>query len=202
MTVSLGFTADNPFSPGVTAAAIAAASAIWRPYGIVIEADDVRKYGRDARQRARLTIMRATHPIDRTSVENALAAVPFGADGNPYPRIEVYADALQVMMETVVWLGMPPHRWPSLWWEELTGRVLGRVLAHEIGHYLLRLKGHEDLGLMRPVHQMKDFADPSSNAFRLTRRNLSRLATAMEWEATIAPTDVTRSCPGRRDSRR
>ena len=99
MTVSLGFTADNPFSPTVTAAAIAEASAIWRPYGIVIEADDVRKYGRDARQRARLTIMRATHPIDRTSVENALAAVPFGADGNPYPRIEVYADALQVIAE-------------------------------------------------------------------------------------------------------
>lgn len=32
----------------------------------------------------------------------------------------------------------------------LTQRVLGRVLAHEIGHHLLPAKGHSSTGLMRP----------------------------------------------------
>lgn len=33
--------------------------------------------------------------------------------------------------------------------EELTARAIGRVAAHELGHHLLQLAGHQDHGLMR-----------------------------------------------------
>jgi hypothetical protein len=129
IAVSLKFT-DNPFSRGITTAAVAEAAAIWRPYGVNVEAIGTEEFRPVGQTRAHLAVVFRTHPFDHASRENALAGVPFDAEGNPAPRIEVYVDELQVMMETIDWLGIPLDRWPTGWWEEVTGRVLGRVLAH------------------------------------------------------------------------
>jgi len=40
--------------------------------------------------------------------------------------------------------------------DRLFGRVLGRALAHEIGHFLLRRQGHSSKGLMRAQQQVPD----------------------------------------------
>ncbi len=47
------------------------------------------------------------------------------------------------------------------------GLVLGRAVAHEIGHYLLRTKTHAPRGLMRAAIDAQEFADPKSRTFRL-----------------------------------
>jgi hypothetical protein len=49
--------------------------------------------------------------------------------------------------------------------ETLIGRALGRGLAHELGHYLLRTRAHTSRGLMRP-------AWTSDDSFALTRVGL------------------------------
>jgi hypothetical protein len=41
------------------------------------------------------------------------------------------------------------QEWPARAREELIGRALGRVLAHELGHYILAWRGHAATGLMR-----------------------------------------------------
>ena len=59
------------------------------------------------------------------------------------------------------------------------GVVLGRAVAHEIGHYLLQSSSHADRGLMRAEIDAREFADPRSSAFRLdttAQAQLARLA--------------------------
>ena len=47
------------------------------------------------------------------------------------------------------------------------GVVLGRAVAHEIGHYLLATATHADSGLMRAAIDAREFADPGARTFTL-----------------------------------
>jgi hypothetical protein len=51
--------------------------------------------------------------------------------------------------------------------ERRLGVVLGRVLAHEIGHYLLDTETHARIGLMRPQFSAHEFSDLREDAFAL-----------------------------------
>ena len=62
------------------------------------------------------------------------------------------------------------------------GVVLGRAVAHEIGHYLLRTSTHANGGLMRANIHAHEFADVRSRSFRLDNQaqaHLAKLATAL-----------------------
>ncbi|RPI56629.1 MAG: hypothetical protein EHM55_04705 [Acidobacteria bacterium] len=51
--------------------------------------------------------------------------------------------------------------------ERRLGVVLGRALAHEIGHYLLDTHTHARIGLMRPQFSALEFTDPRDGIFAL-----------------------------------
>jgi hypothetical protein len=51
--------------------------------------------------------------------------------------------------------------------DQLLSRALGRVLAHEIGHFLLRFPAHAAAGLMAAQHTVDDLTDPSRLSFQL-----------------------------------
>jgi hypothetical protein len=52
--------------------------------------------------------------------------------------------------------------------QQWTGRMLGRALAHEIVHYLLRSPLHTPTGLMRATHSVEAFVGRDRSAFRLS----------------------------------
>ena len=56
------------------------------------------------------------------------------------------------------------------------GVVLGRAVAHEIGHYLLATNTHSPYGLMRASIDAREFADLRTGTFRLDREALAHLA--------------------------
>ena len=56
------------------------------------------------------------------------------------------------------------------------GLVLGRAVAHEIGHYLLQTNVHSEHGLMRATIDAREFADPHAMTFRLDEEARARLA--------------------------
>jgi hypothetical protein len=56
------------------------------------------------------------------------------------------------------------------------GIVLGRAVAHEIGHYLLQTNTHAGDGLMRARIQTEEFVDLRRAAFRLDRAAAAHLA--------------------------
>jgi hypothetical protein len=57
------------------------------------------------------------------------------------------------------------------------GVVLGRAVAHEIGHYLLDSNSHSSYGLMRASIDAREFADLRTGAFRLDPESQAYLAT-------------------------
>ena len=56
------------------------------------------------------------------------------------------------------------------------GVVLGRAVAHELGHYLLQSNAHSPYGLMRASIDAREFADLRTGAFRLDRESQAYLA--------------------------
>jgi hypothetical protein len=56
------------------------------------------------------------------------------------------------------------------------GVVLGRAVAHEIGHYLLQTNEHAQYGLMRARIDAREFADLRTGSFRLDRESQAHLA--------------------------
>jgi hypothetical protein len=57
--------------------------------------------------------------------------------------------------------------------------VLGRALAHEIGHFLLRSRNHSTVGLMRANPSVSDLIGRSRQTFSLSADDEKRLAWAM-----------------------
>ena len=60
--------------------------------------------------------------------------------------------------------------------EHRLGVVLGRAVAHEIGHYLLRTNTHSSTGLMRATIDASEFADLRGATFRLDEAARAHLA--------------------------
>lgn len=66
------------------------------------------------------------------------------------------------------------------------GVVLGRAVAHEIGHFVLERKGHAEYGLMRARIDARDFADLRDGAFRLDRDSRTWLRAAPVLRPRVA----------------
>ena len=56
-------------------------------------------------------------------------------------------------------------------------RMIGRAIAHELGHYLLRSRHHAASGLMRPVFPAVEGTIPLLDRYRLDRRAMEILRT-------------------------
>jgi hypothetical protein len=64
------------------------------------------------------------------------------------------------------------------------GRLLGRSLAHELGHYLLGSRVHTEAGLMRRVYDRQDGRNKTRGCFSLDEEQVAALAqTVATWRA-------------------
>ena len=79
----------------------------------------------------------------------ALGRVLFNDEGVPGNIIEVGFDSVRATVAKASRLDVPVARLPPMGLRHLTGRALGRVIAHEVGHWLLG-RGHAKEGLMKP----------------------------------------------------
>ena len=148
--------------------------ALWRPYGVHLEWTDSPAPGA-APSGLSLEVILERRIIDepglptwatvlgRTSVKrNAPGARP----------IRVSLDAT----ESVLAFRTASRTSPS--WivqDHDLGRALGRVLAHEIGHSLLSVPYHDEVGLMRAMFRPDELAEPDRTPFRLTCLGVGRL---------------------------
>jgi hypothetical protein len=86
--------------------------------------------------------------------------------------VEIVADARFV--------DRPVREWPSGVRDDLVGRALGRVLAHELGHYLLGLREHSPGGLMQPLFRTDLLISRDRRIFELPQRLVPRLRARLE----------------------
>jgi hypothetical protein len=69
--------------------------------------------------------------------------------------------------------------WPAAVRDQIIGRAMGRVLAHELGHVLLHRRQHSPAGLMQAGQAAARLASPIRDAFVLTTEERERLSDAL-----------------------
>jgi hypothetical protein len=160
---------------------VAEADAIWRPHGVTIglvARDDV------AAGWVRMSVfLEATASRGHQSV--GLGSIWFAEDGLPAPLIRLNVSAVSVRIRSERIGGRRFDSWPQSLERRITTRALGRVLAHEVGHYVLASPAHSRSGLMRASFSGRQLAEWDRSSFALEpvvlprlRARLARLASA------------------------
>ena len=83
-----------------------------------------------------------------------LGRVPFGEQGRGN-LIQISFEAITSLVMGSMYMNTPVAKLPDFLQHVLLGRGLGRVVAHEIGHWLVG-RGHMQEGLMRPAFTAGD----------------------------------------------
>jgi len=132
----------SPVAGLVVQSLVKETAAIWKPLGVEVRLDSAPDDGGDARVvRVVLSDERAPHDV----VDQRLGWIRFGPSGEPESVIHLSRMAALDLLD-----GSPALRArPDAYRDVLLARMLGRALAHELGHYLLGSKGHTAAGLMR-----------------------------------------------------
>jgi hypothetical protein len=175
--VALEFTSAPALSPALTTAAVQEAAAIWAHYGVVV--DRTLPCASAPDEAVVLTVRpgrsRAAVPLYTPS---ALGAIDFDDEGTPYSIVTVYLDRILRSVGIARLGDVTEDRWPPELRQRVVGRALGRVIAHEIGHYLFASRGHSANGLMRPVHSLYELFGQPDSGFLLSRADERRFATS------------------------
>lgn len=191
----IGVTVAVDIPPTLIPRALAEAEAIWRPAGVVII---WQREGGIEMHAPELRVWIG----DGTGRGNREQAMPLGwigfeDDGSPTRNIYVsHANAL-ALLNAMQGAGSAA-RMPIAQRETLLGRAMGRALAHELGHYLLALKGHSATGLMRARRTSSEFFSRDATRFTIDAAQravvLSRLQPGGQLAASA--TDLPPTIPG------
>jgi len=170
---------------------IAEASRIWNRYDVSLIADDDGRCAPESRGAITVTIDASRE--SSSSGDAGLGAIGFAADGMPDASIVLRLDAVARIATSAPVMGVHPALWPAGLRDEIIARALGRALAHEIGHYLLRSPHHASAGLMRARQKGSALGSPSGRPFELTPPDRARLRlTLAEPVQSVCPVLATR----------
>ena len=148
-------------APEVLDAAAFEAGAIWARAGVrltwTFAPTSFERMGADT---VVVVIRRAlrTPPVSESSepsASHALGRISFGVDGRPANMIEVSLDALTGLVLAGVQFDRRIAKLPLANQRVLVGRGLGRVVAHELGHWLGG-RGHVPVGVMKAGFDARD----------------------------------------------
>jgi hypothetical protein len=103
--------------------------------------------------------------------------VQFNRPDDPDQEIHISRNNGLTLLKTAAGLGRPVNRMPSSEVELLLGRLLGRALAHEMGHYLLRSRAHTRSGLMRGERTIREFVSEGRRSFQVNPEQRALVAT-------------------------
>ena len=153
-------------APGLSASARASmideASMIWRQHGVEIRWLPPAAVRPIASNRLRVLIVQKRLSVDSTAEPVAIGELVQPATGHPVALISI--EGAQQLMSSV--RGRAGYALIAVD-ERRLSMVLGRALAHEIGHYLLGTRTHARKGLMRPNFNALEFTDVRSGTFEL-----------------------------------
>jgi hypothetical protein len=151
---------------------------LWRPYGVDIvwekawtEADPIDK--------PELFIFFVERELQRQSGGATPVAWIQFIDGTPGQLVNVSVTAARRLMNATTWHNDLPIRLaPIDAQERLLGRMIGRALAHEVGHYLLASSKHAETGLMKPLISPAEFVREGRKHLTLVQDDQRALRTA------------------------
>ncbi len=164
-TVTITVHAVPTVPPVVVDRALEEASAIWRQTGVAF------KWRKEDSTPTAITPPQATRPrviIDESRGRRRDSGAPLGwvnfSGDEPDGDIHISHRNAEQFILAFGGAGATRRMSPAERFL-LLGRTLGRNLAHEIGHYLLRSRGHTTNGLMKGRRTVKEFIDPNHHGF-------------------------------------
>jgi hypothetical protein len=98
--------------------------------------------------------------------QRPLASILF-VDRKPTTLIRAYPLEAERLLESVHFGEQSPAHRPAMLRFHLVGRVLGRAIAHELGHFLFASANHAPVGLMRASHRADHLLAPAGRDFRI-----------------------------------
>ena len=99
----------------------------------------------------------APHPV---SQRRPLAEILF-TNGVPTTHITAYPREAERLLDGVKWDNQAFTERPMRMRHQLLGRILGRAVAHELGHYVSKSRDHAKTGLMRATLRTDELIAPS-----------------------------------------
>jgi hypothetical protein len=169
----------TPMPPQIEASAMKEARLIWAQYGVDVQASGASQ---DKDRSVRLVVTLVDRELGRGSPE-ALGKIRFD-DGLPEPAIAVYPNVITALVSTVDLYGRNEGAWPIAMHDLIVGRALGRALAHEIGHFLLRTRLHSRTGLMRALQPIRELIAEDRRQFVLSPDEVARLGVILDRRLT------------------
>jgi hypothetical protein len=150
---------------------------LWRPYGVDIVWEKAWIEG-DPITKPELFVFFVERELDKQrDGATPVAWIQF-LDGAPGQLVNVSVPAARRLMDPTPWHNDQPIRLaPTSVQERLLGRMIGRALAHEIGHYVLASSRHADIGLMKPVISPADFVKEGRKHLTLVQDDVRALRT-------------------------
>src|SRR5262249_42295818 len=141
-SVTIVVDGSHVISESLIQAMLAETAAIWNPLGVAL------RWGTSGDRESSATIVHVIVTDDptrgSTTIER-LGWIHFLAPDEPEPIVYVSRVAALELLDSSSRLRQYPERRRDL----LLSRMLGRALAHELGHYLLASRTHTSYGLMR-----------------------------------------------------
>jgi hypothetical protein len=171
MPLVVSVTAAADISPSLVRAVLHEADAVWRVAGF--------RFTWQIDAPALPSMLRVIIGGGTSSGVNRLtplAWVTLAENGMPEPKVYVsHANALKFLKDSRGVVGLVDTM-PVAQRDAYLARVLGRALAHEVGHYLMGSKLHTARGLMRAEHTSAEFFGPERDAFRIDANERQRMA--------------------------
>jgi hypothetical protein len=177
---------DARLPPGIQRIAVEEAARVWAPYRVDVIHRMVPPVESRESEGALLSVRLAAVAHRSRASAGAFGSIQF-VSGRPEPLVFLHYDAIGRAMAESVAFGLRHEQWPPALRDRVLGRIVGRVLAHEIGHFVLGSPRHASQGLMRPIQYIAELIAGTGELFGLTEADLNLLRTAMLLRSATPP---------------
>jgi len=140
---------------------------IWNPYGICIEPSTDSD--------AISVIISGARTGGAIDFRPAVLGDTLFSDGHATPYIHLWPANAEALAASAEIEGRPFASRSRVERDLILVQMLGVVLAHELGHYLLDTNSHSAAGLLRPTLSVSDLAFPKPGHLRLTHEQQRQL---------------------------
>jgi hypothetical protein len=104
-----------------------------------------------------------------------IGQIRFSEPGRPMNTIYLSVTGARRLAEGAKWKGLALEQTPARVRRTFLTHALGRALAHELGHFLLRSTAHSSRGLMRARYLTPELLDDNLRPYALTGAQAAEL---------------------------
>jgi hypothetical protein len=167
-----------PIDAGAAAVVLRELNTIWAMHGVGV------RWAEDAEDGcARLITIKGDHEAlaEDAASESALGWVSF-VEGRARQLVFLRVDRARLLVEA-----FSPRTLSKAFTDLLVAKLIGRSLAHELGHVLLNSRSHEESGLMRARYRAHDVLSVPTSAHTLNARDRATIMALSRDRVPIRP---------------